>query len=751
MRSDSELSAPWLTALHAKIIEHANAVTDLQSTLLIVVETLNEAGLALQRASLSVLTKHPSLSGLGYVWSSATGVVTSFERPVAFLESSEHVGSPVDYVMKQREPIFLSWPTIAQDCRFEIVRKFVAEGATSYLALPVRVASGSVHALAFATSRIGGWSAAEAKRIASVVPSIGLMIDLTESRRLLGVIGVAHEIAQRALAEDALRHALALSEENAIKTDLIVQQSEQLTLSAQAADAANRAKSEFLANMSHEIRTPMSAIIGLSDLCLNTDLNAKQRGYVFGVNQAARDLLVIINDILDFSKIDAGKLELEWRQFSLQSSLSQLNSIAGHLAREKGLNFEISVASAVPQFVVGDSLRLGQVLLNLAGNATKFTERGMIGVEVLVHDSVDPPMKSLKLPENLAEDTVVLEFRVRDSGIGIEERKLHDIFSAFSQVDTSNSRRYGGTGLGLAISKELVELMGGHIWVQSTPGIGSCFSFTVQLGRAVANQGLDARGLPVAGDEAVRARLRGARVLVAEDNRFNQQVIEEVLARCGVVVTLCANGQEVLDQLEKDRFDVVLMDIQMPVMDGIETTQRIRAIPQLASLPVIAMTANAMVSDQTRCLEAGMDDFETKPINAERLYQKLGVWLTLDGESSRERMQGKNAFDLSVLGNLLGNDAAKAIRFARMFVQQARSTLVEMHGARAGRDLATLGALGHRQKSAAAVVGAVEFATLCQGLEDASETGDWARAETVLARLPSALDLIAAQIERQAR
>jgi len=255
----------------------------------------------------------------------------------------------------------------------------------------------------------------------------------------------------------------------------------------------------------------MSAIIGLSDLCLNTDLNAKQRGYVFGVNQAARDLLVIINDILDFSKIDAGKLELEWRQFSLQSSLNQLNSIAGHLAREKGLNFEISIASAVPQFVVGDSLRLGQVLLNLAGNATKFTELGMIGVEVLVHDSVEPPMKSLKLPANLAEDTVVLEFRVRDSGIGIEERKLHDIFSAFSQVDTSNSRRYGGTGLGLAISKELVELMGGHIWVQSTPGIGSCFSFTLQLGRAVANQGLDARGLPVAGDEAVRARLRGAR------------------------------------------------------------------------------------------------------------------------------------------------------------------------------------------------------------------------------------------------
>jgi CheY-like chemotaxis protein len=357
----------------------------------------------------------------------------------------------------------------------------------------------------------------------------------------------------------------------------------------------------------------MNSIIGLSYLCLQEELDERARGFVARVNRSARDLLSVINDILDFSKIDAGKVEIEVEPFALQSSMEQVDSICGHVAREKAVHFETRIAAGVPTQVAGDALRLGQVLLNLVGNAVKFTERGRVSVEV-----------GLAREEG---SVIELEFRVHDTGIGLSPDQRDRLFQPFAQADASSTRKFGGSGLGLVIAKQLVELMGGRIWVESVLGIGSCFAFTAQFQRVDSDAAVPVTPEHTADVAAAQARLANTHILVAEDNDFNQVLIEELLTRYGATITLCANGREAVEALERERFDLVLMDVQMPEMDGFEATRRIRALPALAGQRVIALTANAMANDRQRCLDAGMDDFEPKPIDPEHLYLTLAKWL----------------------------------------------------------------------------------------------------------------------------
>ncbi len=381
------------------------------------------------------------------------------------------------------------------------------------------------------------------------------------------------------------------------------------------ADAASRAKSAFLANMSHEIRTPMNAIIGLSRLLERDSRDPQALERLARLGMAAQHLLQVINDVLDLSKIESGKLVMEDQVFSPQELVARSCSLVAERAQEKRLALRRDVAG-LPALVLGDPTRLSQALLNLLSNAIKFTTEGevRIAARLVAQD----------------EQTLRLRFEVSDTGIGIAPELLPRLFSDFEQGDSSTTRRYGGTGLGLAITRHLAELMGGAVGVSSQPGQGSCFWLEVQLGKPPADAAAQATLLPAAGPPALQrlmAEQAGARVLLVEDNPINQDVAQELLRVAGLAVTLAGDGRQALALLAEQPFDLVLMDVQMPVLDGLQATRLLRQQPGLAQLPVIAMTANAFAEDRAQCMAAGMSDHVGKPVDPEQLYTCLLRWL----------------------------------------------------------------------------------------------------------------------------
>jgi signal transduction histidine kinase/ActR/RegA family two-component response regulator len=438
-----------------------------------------------------------------------------------------------------------------------------------------------------------------------------------------------HPVSQRTSEADTQRllHELQVHQvEMEMQNEELQQSRAELMAALELAQAASRAKSTFLSNMSHELRTPMNAIMGMTELALRKAADPVQIDQLNKVKTASKHLLQIINDILDVSKIEAGRMQLEHVDFKLGDAVMKVVGLLGPKATEKGLHLLVQLPEGIgARSFNGDPTRLGQTLLNLVGNALKFTEQGTVTVRA-------------RLIEETAA-AVLLRWEVADTGIGMDAAAQSRLFTAFEQADSSMTRRYGGTGLGLAISRRLVHLMGGEIGVESHPGQGSTFWFTVRLGHAadagavprVPNERLPSvTRTSVAGssEAELKARHAGSRVLLAEDEPANQEVARRLLERAGLLVDVADDGQQALDLACSHRYALILMDMQMPNLNGVDATLQIRSLAGYAQTPILAMTAHAFDEDREVCIAAGMNDHLAKPAEAEVLYATLLKWLS---------------------------------------------------------------------------------------------------------------------------
>ncbi|MBS0514402.1 MAG: PAS domain-containing protein [Proteobacteria bacterium] len=535
-----------------------------------------------------------------------------------------------------------------------------------------------------------------------------------EDGLVLRVLGVSWDITTSRLAAEAMQRA------------------------KEAAETAERAKSEFLAMVSHEIRTPMNAVLGMTRLALRTDLAPEQRAYLDKVNASAQTLITIINNILDFSKIEAGKLELEEAEFTLEAVLESVSSVTAVKAEEKGLQIAYSIAPGVPKRLVGDSLRLGQVLINLVNNAIKFTECGEVTV-------------SIEAAGRSASGRVTLSFAVRDTGIGLDADQIAGLFHAFHQADSHVSRHYGGTGLGLAICKQLVELMGGRIGVSSAPGHGSTFHFTIEAGA----QAVDAHRHTRLADDQVPAQagkataadarprpvtqaLAGRRILVVDDNQLNREVASGFLLAAGMQVGTAVDGRDALERMHECDYDAVLMDIHMPGMDGLAAARAIRMHGHWANLPIIALTARTRTEDRESSSAAGMNAHLTKPIDDATLYATLAQMLTPlpqtgagrvppDTTAARSRdgdVQDQPAFstrlDLQAALEHLGGRRELLVRLLRGFVQDFHSMPMQLADDQRHGRLAAVAAQAHVVYGAASYLHAEDLCKAAAQLEDAA-------------------------------
>ena len=525
----------------------------------------------------------------------------------------------------------------------------------------------------------------------------------------------------RELAGGINQMAQQLQQDRSTLEQRIAEATHELREKKEEAEHANLEKARFLANMSHEIRSPMNSVLGMTQLALKAETNPSQRDYLEKIHSSGEHLLCIIDDILDFSRIEAGKLDIEAIDFDLGRVMQNLVDLAAWKVSEKNIKLTLDVDPGISRALCGDPLRLRQILINYVNNAIKFTGQG----EIII--------RAILLEKN--EKDNLLRFEVQDTGIGMTRKEMAGLFQMFHQADSSTSRKYGGSGLGLAISKGLAELMGGEVGVESEAGKGSTFWFTVRLGKAARPEWLQpekdlfARQGQAKEFNAADGAINGAHILLAEDNPFNQQVAVEFLKSAGATVCVAGNGKEALGLLSREHFDCVLMDMQMPEMDGLEATRIIRADPGMAGTPVIGITANVANEDRERCLAAGMDDFIGKPFKPHIFYATIAKWLPARSPQAEPNVvaaipANETAFggdpgiiDLAVLAELIGNDRKKMREFALRFVDSVQADIPRIEAALKDGNMTALSALGHHVKSPATMVGAIGFANLCQALE----------------------------------